>query len=296
MKNRMLALIALAVMYGTISFAQSEEKYVVNMKWAQLPPGMTWDASTTSIAADGKGNVVVLVRTAPHFRMFTREGKFVKTWGDAGLFTLAHSIMFDREGSIWATDSDGHVVLKFSPEGKLLMTLGKKGMAGDNKSQDLFNRPNAVAIASNGDILVSDGYVNARVVRFSKDGKFISIIGGVEGAAPGQLKLPHGVVVDSKGRVLVSDSDNKRVAVFDKDGKFIENWAFPSRGGSYIAADDTYYVSDVNDGTVTILKDGKLVDSIKGLGRPHWVTLDTDGAIYASDSTNRQVMKITRKK
>jgi peptidylamidoglycolate lyase len=301
MKNRLLQLIAFGVVMGlalssySSLLAQNDEKYVVNKQWAQLPAGMTWNASTSSIAADGKGNIVVLVRAVPYFRMFTRDGKFVKAWGDEGLFVEPHSIMFDREGAIWTTDSNGHVAHKFSADGKLLMTLGKKGMAGDNTSRDMFNRPNAVAIASNGDILVSDGYVNARVVRFSKDGKFISIIGGVQGAEPGQLKLPHGVVVDSKGRVLVSDSDNKRIAVFDKDGKFVENWAFTSRGGSHITADDTVYVSDVNDGTVNILKNGKLVESIKGLGRPHWVTLDTDGAIYASDSTNRTVMKITRK-
>jgi sugar lactone lactonase YvrE len=203
--------------------------------------------------------------------------------------------MFDREGDMWTTDSDGHVVYKFSGDGKLLLTLGKKGMAGDNASQDLFNRPNAVAIAPNGDIFVSDGYVTARVVRFSKEGKFLSIIGGVKGAEPGQLQLPHGVVMDSKERILVSDSDNKRVAVFSKDGKFIENWPFPSRGGSFITADDTLYVSEVSDGTIRIVKDGKLLDSITGLGRPHWAAMDTDGALYAADSTNRAVMKITKR-
>src|SRR5262245_13949757 len=108
MKNRMFVWITLGLMtYAAMSrdsslLAQAaEDKYVVNKAWAQLPPGMTWDASTSSIAADGKGNVVVMVRTAPYFRVFTRDGKFVKAWGDAGLFVLAHSIMFDREGSIW---------------------------------------------------------------------------------------------------------------------------------------------------------------------------------------------------
>ena len=275
--------------------APANDKYVVNKAWAQLPAGMTWDASTSSIAADRKGNVVVLVRKAPNFRVFTREGKFVKAWGDEGLFADAHSVMFDRDGFIWATDANGHVVYKFDPDGKLLMTLGKKGVAGDNASRDTFNRPNTVAIAPNGDIYVCDGYVNSRVVHFTKDGTFVRIIGGTKGAEPGQLQLPHGIALDSKGRILVSDSDNKRISVFDKDGKFVENWPFLSRGDMHITADDTIYVSDVNEGSITIAKDGKLIEKIGALGRPHGMSLDNDGAIYAADSAGRMVMKITKK-
>ena len=272
------------------------DKYVVNKAWAQLPADMpTWNQSTTNIAADGKGNVIVFVRAAPFFRVFTREGKFVRSWGDGDLFSEPHSLIFDREGNLWTTDAMAHVVYKFDSTGKLLMTLGKKGTAGDNASRDTFNRPNAVAIASNGDIYISDGYNNSRIVHFDKTGKFIRIIGGVKGAAPGQLQLPHGIVVDSKGRILVGDSDNKRISVFDKDGKFVENWPFLSRGGMLITADDTVYVSDVNNGGITILKDGKLIDTIGGLGRPHGIGIDVDGTLYASDSLNRAVMKITRK-
>ena len=275
--------------------APLNDKYVVNKTWAQLPADLPWNSSTSNIAADGKGNVVVFVRAMPFFRMFTRDGKFVRSWGDAALFTEPHSLMFDREGNLWTTDSQGHVVCKFDSTGKVLLTLGKKGMAGDNTSQDLFNRPNAVALAANGDIYVSDGYTNSRVVHFNKDGKFIRIIGGTKGAEPGQLQLPHGVVIDSKGRIIVGDSDNKRIAVFDKDGKFVENWPFASRGGMLITSDDTLYVSDVNAGSISIIKDGKLLDTIGGLGRPHGVGLDTDGALYAADSLGRAVMKITKK-
>lgn len=290
-----LALLFCVTLTATNLLAQSSGKYNVAKDWAQLPAGTTWDASTSSIAADGKGNVVVLVRAAPYFRVFTREGKFVKSWGDAGFFGEAHSVMFDKEGFIWATDSVGHAVYKFDSDGKILLTLGKKGTTGDNTSKDLFNRPNAVAIAANGDIYVSDGYVNSRVVHFTKDGTFVRIIGGVKGAEPGQLQLPHGVVVDSKGRILVGDSDNKRIAVFDKDGKFVENWPFQSRGGMLITADDTVYVSEVATASISIIKDGKLIDTIDGLGRPHGISVDSDGAVYAADSLNKTVMKITKK-
>ena len=274
--------------------AAGSNRYDVDADWARLPEGMTWDASTTSIAADGKGQVVVLVRTAPYFRVFTRDGEFVRAWGDAGMFEEAHSVMFDPEGNIWATDSNGHAAYKFSPEGALLMTLGTRGMAGDNTSEDLFNRPNAVAIAPNGDIYVSDGYVNSRIVHFTPDGQFVRIIGGASGDGPGQLQLPHGVVVDSRGRIIVGDSDNSRVSVFDAEGRFVETWPFPSRGGMLITADDTVYVSDVAANAISVVdRAGELVETIGGLGRVHNITMDTDGAIYASDSLNRAVMKIT---
>jgi len=300
-KKMLISFCALALL-TTIALAQApapapgNDKYVLNKEWAQLPADLPWGAATSSIAADGKGKIVVLVRSAPYFREFTRDGKFIKAWGDAGLFTLAHSVMFDRDGFLWATDTTGHVVYKYDANGKLLMTLGKKGMPGDNTSQDQFNQPDAVAIAPNGDIYVSDGYVNARVVHFDKNGKFIGIIGGAKGAAPGQLQLPHGVVIDSKGRIIVGDSDNKRVTVFDKDGKFVETWPFQSRGGMLITGDDTVYVSEVATATISIVKDGKLVDTITGLGRPHGITMDTDGAIYTADATNKAVIKVTPKK
>ena len=242
---------------------------------------------------DRTGNVVVLVRTAPHFRIFTRDGEFVRAWGDDGLFQSAHSVTIDSQGFLWVTDSVGHVVHKFSPEGELLMTLGRKGTAGDNTSRDLFNQPNHVAIAPNGDIYVSDGYQNSRVVHFSKDGQFVRIIGGERGSEPGQLQVPHGVAVDSRGRILVNDSDNQRVSVFDKDGKFVETWPFPSRGGIVVTADDTVYISDVNVGVVNIVKDGELIDSVSA-DRAHGLGVDIDGSIYVSGASRMTVMKITR--
>ena len=301
MKNCVFAiLIAGVFVFG--AFAQSSlfDKYDVNMtKWAQLPAGTAWGGLTTWVAADGKGTVIVLVRKAPYFRVFTSDGKFVKSWGDEGLFNEAHSVQFDRDGFIWATDPNDHVVHKFNTDGKLIMTLGKKGVPGDNASHDTFNRPNAVTIAANGDIYVSDGYINSRVVQFSKEGKFIKIIGGTKGNGPGQLQLPHGVAIDSKGRLLVADSDNKRIAVFDKDGKFIENWPAPCRGNIVVMSDDTVYASDVNAGAVAILKEGKIVDVIHVEGRPHGMDVDpTTLDVYTSSSVAQSpnVTKSSRKK
>jgi sugar lactone lactonase YvrE len=273
--------------------AQSGGKYTVNPEWARLPEGTTWGGSTSWITADRKGNIIVLVRTAPYFRQFTRDGRFVKAWGDDGLFQSAHSVTVDSQGFFWVTDSVGHVVHKLSADGKLLMTLGKKGAAGDNTSRDQFNQPNHVAIAPNGDIYVSDGYQNSRVVHFNGNGQFVRIIGGVRGSAPGQLQVPHGVALDSRGRILVNDSDNQRVSVFDKDGKFVEAWPFPSRGGIEVASDDTVYVSDVNAGVVNIAKNGTRIDTVSA-DRAHGLGVDTDGFIYVSGASRMTVMKITR--
>ena len=295
MKTSMLAIggvLVLAFAAAAQESANTNDNYTVDMEWAQLPEGMTWDASTTDVAADREGNVIVLVRTAPHFRVFTRDGEFVRAWGDGDLFGQAHSVLVDHEGNIWSTDSFDHVVHKFTADGELLMTLGQRGEAGDNDSTDMFNRPNHVAVTPDGDVYVTDGYANSRVVHFNPEGELVRIIGGVEGSEPGQLDLPHGLAIDSAGNIIVSDSDNQRVSVFDKDGAFVETWDVPSRGTMVIADDDTVYVSDVNAGAVSVIKDGEVVETIGGLGRPHGLTIDSDGALYASDSTNRVVMKI----
>jgi sugar lactone lactonase YvrE len=273
--------------------AQAGGDYKVDLNWAQLPEGKTWGGNTSWITADGKGHVLVLVRTAPYFRLFTRDGRFVKSFGDDGLFQSAHSVTIDSQGFFWVTDSAAHVVHKFSPDGRLLMTLGRKGVAGDNTSRDLFNQPNHVAIAPNGDIYVSDGYQNSRVVHFSGNGQFVRIIGGVKGSQPGELQLPHGVALDSQGRILVNDSDNQRISVFDKNGKFVETWPFPSRGGIAVASDDTVYVSDVNAGIVNIVKNGKRIDSVSA-DRAHGMGIDTDGSIYVSGASRMTVMKIVK--
>src|SRR5688572_16648137 len=208
-----------------------------------------WGGTTTWLAADGKGTVVVMVRVAPYFRFFTAQGAPIRQWGDEELFTgEAHSVHFGPDGSVWATDSVDHLVRKFSPTGQLLLTLGKHKVAGDNTSQDTFNRPNAVAFGAGGNVFVSDGYVNSRVVEFTPQGKFVRIFGGRKGKADGEMAMVHGVAVDAQGRVYATDSDDQRVVVFDAQGKFLKNVAIPGRGGSFVASDGTLFISDVNAG------------------------------------------------
>jgi DNA-binding beta-propeller fold protein YncE len=245
-----------------------------------------WGGTTTWVTADGKGTVLVMVRVAPYFRFFTTDGAPIRQWGDKDLFTgEPHSAHYAPDGNIWATDSVDHTVRKFSPEGKLLLTLGKNKVAGDNTSQDLFNRPNVVAFGPRGQVFVSDGYANQRVVEFTPEGKFVRIFGGKKGKADGEMAMVHGVSIDSQGRVYATDSDNQRVVVFDAQGKFLKNIAIPGRGGSHMSSDGSFYISDVNSGAVAILKNDQIVDFIKVEGRPHGLAVDpTTGDVYTSST------------
>jgi hypothetical protein len=282
------------------SLASLFDTYSVTANFGAATGGeQPWGGMTTWVAADGKGSVVVMVRAAPYFRVFTRDGRAVKAWGDAALFNQAHSVHFGPDGALWATDPNDHVVHKFAPDGHRLITLGRKGVAGDITSRDAFNRPNAIGFGPNGDVYVSDGYVNSRVVQFTADGKFVRIIGGRKGSGAGELQLPHGVAIDSQGRIIVADSDNKRLSVFAKDGTFLKTLAAPSRGGLVTTADGAIYVSDVNAGVVTVFRNDQIADLVKVEGRPHGLAVDTvTGDIYTSSTVSESpnVTKASLKK
>ena len=148
-------------------------------------------------------------------------------------------------------DGKGHQVFKFSPDGKVLMRLGKAGVAGNGP--DEFNAPSAVLVAPNGDIFVADGHggnTNARIVKFDKTGKFIKTW-GKKGSAPGEFDGPHTLAMDSRGRLFVGDRGNNRIQIFDQDGNFIDQWTQFSRpSGVYIDKNDVIYVADSESGSV----------------------------------------------
>ena len=297
-----MILAVLALVPG--AFAQTTNpRYEVTLFGAP-PPGQDIWGRPRWVAADGKGTIIVIRPSGPPIApaeqssvlIFNRAGELQKTWGD-GLFPNAHSVDFDDEGNLWITDRGIHMVYKYTMDGRQLMAPGKKGMAGDNKSTDAFNGPTDVAVTRNGDFFVSDGQAdggdgNSRVVHFSKDGKFIKIIGGTKGSGPGQFDTPHALAIDSRGRLLVlewqSESGNPRVQVLDQNGEFIEQWANIGLGrptGIAIAADDTVYIGDTDANAIFVLKDGEVIDVIGGLqARPHSVALDPQtGVLYFVD-------------
>ncbi|HWZ43754.1 MAG TPA: peptidyl-alpha-hydroxyglycine alpha-amidating lyase family protein [Candidatus Saccharimonadales bacterium] len=225
--------------------------------WAQLPAGRAWGSSSAvDIAPDGSiwvaercGANTCAGSDIPPVLRFDPSGKVLANFG-AGLFVFPHGIAVDRSGNVWITDAQGkdgkgHQVYKFSPEGKVLMTLGKAGTTGDG--QDTFNQPSDVVVAPNGNIFVADGHggmSNARIVKFSKDGKFIKAW-GTKGTVPGQFDTPHALAMDSKGRLYVGDRANNRIQIFDQEGKFLDEWKqFGRPSGLYIAKDDMIYVAD----------------------------------------------------
>ena len=268
------------------------------------PNGEEIWGDTISVAADGKGSVLVLRRAEPPVVIFNREGEVQSTWGD-GLFPDKHSIDVDASGFVWITDRTDHMVYKFTMEGEQLLALGTKGIAGDNDSTDAFNRPSDVAVAPNGDIFVSDGYGNSRLVHFSEEGQFIKIIGGTQGTGTGEFDLPHGVVFDSNGRLIVLDRQNTtktpRIQVFAQDGRFIEQWTdlgLMQPSGLTISEDDTVYVGETDGEKITIVRDGEVIDVIGGLeSRAHNINLDRDtGTLYIADSNSPgQIKKVVRK-
>ncbi len=215
--------------------------------------------SSSAVDIDSKGHIWIAERcgtnscagsTLDPILEFDQSGKLLRSFG-AGMFIFPHGIAIDKDDNLWITDGQGsggigHVAIKFSPAGKVLMTLGKPGVAGD--TPDTFNQPNDVAIAANGDIFVSDGHNevtgNARVLKFDRNGKFIKWWGG-HGSGPGQFEGPHALAFDSKGRLFVADRGNNRIQIFDQDGKYLtELKQFSRPSGIYIDKKDNLYVAD----------------------------------------------------
>lgn len=230
--------------------------------WAKLPEGRKW-GSSSAVDIDRHGHIWMAERCGANrcvgqsvdpILEFDPSGKLLKSFG-GGLFVFPHGFCVDKDGNVWVTDGQGeggkgHQVFKFSRDGKLLMTLGKAGVAGDGP--DTFNMPSDVAVAPNGDIFVADGHggnSNARIVKFSKDGKFIKTW-GKKGTAPGEFETPHTLTFDSKGRLFVGDRANSRIQIFDQDGKFLEQWTqFGRPSGIYITKNGAMYVADSESNT-----------------------------------------------
>lgn len=234
------------------------------------------------------------------------SGKMVANFG-GGLVNWPHGFYVDQAGDVWVTDGrgengKGHTVIKFSPDGKVLMTLGKPGQAGD--APGMFDTPSDVITTSNGDILVADGHgvmqghqTNDRIVKLSKDGTFI-LAWGKHGSAPGEFDVPHSLALDSAGRLYVGDRSNNRVQIFDQSGKFIAEWKEFGRPSSvFIDKNDTIYVADsqsddkTNPGfrqgiRIGSVKDGKVAAFIPltdpALGSAEEVAADDQGNVFAS--------------
>jgi sugar lactone lactonase YvrE len=327
------AVVAVAVMPGARLGAQPPNSqpnpYRTVENWAQMPEGRSW-GSTSAVEIDPDGRSVWVAErcganscatsSLPAVLKFDSSGKLVASFG-AGLFIFPHGIHVDAGGNVWVTDpratqGKGHQVFKFSPEGKVLLVLGKAGVAGDGP--DTFDQPSDVVVAANGDIFVADGHdeeSNHRIVKFSKDGTFIKAWGR-RGSAPGEFDTPHGVALDSKGRLFVADRNNNRIQIFDQDGRFLEAWKQFSRpSGVFIDKDDVIYVADsesnaktnpgwkrgirigsARDGTVTaFIPDTEPDPDEVVTSNAEGVAADAQGNVYGAEVGPKALKKYVRR-
>jgi DNA-binding beta-propeller fold protein YncE len=295
-----LFLLSAVVVIGAALLAQSADtepapKYQVVPNWPQLPEKSKL-GPVAAVATDSAGRVYVFHRGKQPIMLFDKSGKFVRGWGD-DLVKMAHGLRVDRDDNVWITDIGHHLVTKFDRDGKVLLTLGKKDQPGDGTDQ--FNKPTDVAVAASGDIYISDGYGNSRVIKFTKDGTFLKEW-GKKGTGDGEFNIPHVICLDDKGRVYVGDRENKRVQLFDADGKYLGQWKDTGAPyGLFLSSGSRALVADGKANDVRTLDlQGKLLSrwgeegSKPGQFRgPHWICADAQGAVYVAETGAERVQK-----
>ena len=296
--------------------------YRAVLEWEQLPGGYT-HPDVAAVAVNSKGRAYLFCRSEHPVMIYERDGRFVGSWGE-GMFTMrTHGITIGPDDSVYCTDDAGHSVRKFTPEGKLLLTLGDNagtpsdsGYDGSNlttivRGAPPFNRPTNLAVAPNGDLYVTDGYGNARVHRFSPSGKLLASW-GEPGTGPGQFMLPHGIAVDASGNVLVCDRESDRIQVFTADGRFVREITDVQRPTQIVVSRGLMYVSELGwragqrsfrNGAITrempprvsvLDANGTVVTRLGGpdpcapgsFCAPHGHAVDSNGDLYVAEVTN----------
>ncbi|MDO9519395.1 MAG: peptidyl-alpha-hydroxyglycine alpha-amidating lyase family protein [Pseudohongiella sp.] len=267
-KMLMSLTVSLLVATPVNSLAQQTLNWQADSTWADLRGSRTW-GSVTGVHPDPDGehiwvldrcgaNTCIGSSLAPVFK-FDLQGNIVSNFG-AGLIAWPHGLFVDHEGNVWVTDGGtgaageeaanlgmGHQVIKFSPNGEILMRLGQAGIAGSDT--ETFNGPSVVVVASNGDIFIADGHGeggNNRIMKFSSSGHYIKEWGSSgPGPGAGEFSDVHALAFDSQGRLFVGDRRNSRIQIFDQEGNFLEQWAqFGPPSDIFIDADDVIYVTD----------------------------------------------------
>jgi DNA-binding beta-propeller fold protein YncE len=329
--------------------------YRTTAPWGQLPSGVTWGAFN-SVAIDNDGESVwVATRcganpeippggspfmydtcagsTAPPVMQLDASGKVLQSFG-AGMFVFPHKVYVDRDGNVWVVDErsanererkknpdekpKGHTVVKFSPEGKVLLTIGTPGVAGN--PPDALTEPTSVVVAPGGDIFIAEGHSGqasnsppetvARISRFTKEGKFIRSFGKL-GSGPAEFRTPHDITLDTQGRLFVADRGNMRIQILDQDGRFIAEWKQFSRPSGIAIRDGMIYVTDsesngfpdaVHPGWLRGIRIGKLEDGkplylipdtldLKPTSAAEGLAVDKHGNIYGAEVGPRQLVK-----
>ena len=277
----------------------------------------------TGVAIDSSNNVFVFHRASRKwqkpmpskpivedtiYKISGSTGKRLASWG-SNEFIMPHGLSIDKNDNVWITDVGSHLVQKFSKNGAHLLTLGTRGKAGNDETH--FNLPTDIGFSKTGDIFVTDGYKNNRVVKFSKAGVYKKDWGHW-GLWKGTFRLPHGIAVSKKGLVYVADRRNKRLQVFNEEGDFqyILKSSVIGRpygvttapNGDVFIVDGGNQPSDIQNRMIHLDRNGKYISSFnanhdgqkKVLG--HDIALGKDGAVYVVDALANRILKLVRTK
>jgi streptogramin lyase len=287
-------------------YGNGKYTYELVEPWAKLPKGESL-VDVCGISIDSEDRVYVFNRSNRPMIVFDREGNEISSWGEK-LFKRPHGSCLTADGHIYLTDDYRHVVYKFSKEGDLMMTIGNKDQPSDTgyrsgldiferissikQAAGPFNRPTGVALSSTGDIFVTDGYGNARVHRFSPDGKLL-LSWGEPGPGKGQFRLPHNIWIDKEDKIWISDRENSRIQKFDTEGKFLDQWTdFIRPTHVFMDKDETVYVSELCRRISIFKKDGTLLARWGNenhdmenplLVGPHVICVDSQGSLYVGE-------------
>ncbi len=294
-----------------VILGQGAYRYRVEAGWGTLPPDYTY-RDGAAVCVDSRDHVYVFNRGKHPVIVFDRDGKFLRSWGEDVGFVNAHGAAVGPDDMLYLTDDFGAAVRKFTPEGKLLLTIGTPGKPAPRFSGDPFNRCTHTALSPQGDIYVSDGYQNARVHKFSPDGKLL-LSWGEPGTDPGQFNLVHNIACDDEGWVYVADRENHRIQVFDGNGKYQTQWhnlmrpcgLFVTRGkaplaivgelGPETAATLTKGVGNLGPRVSILSAKGEVLAHLgtQPVGEepgqfiaPHGIATDSRGDIYVAEVSN----------
>lgn len=280
--------------------------YRVVHGWPSLPEGFAF-GQVPGVDVDSHDHVFVFHRgEQPVICLNGDTGKIIASWGK-GLFRTPHGLEVDQQDNVWVTDTSHHQVFKFSHDGELILTLGTEGVPGLDENH--FDGPTDIAVTPSGESYVSDGYGNNRVAKFSAEGKFL-LQWGRKGKGEGEFDVPHGIALDTRGRVYVADRSNSRIQVFEGDGTFLYQWQSSQLGrpwGVAVGSDGSLYVVDGGDlkrnppdrGRILKLDLSGNILAVWGSygrydGQFHWahdVDVGPNGHVYATDIQGRRVQK-----
>ncbi len=313
MKFRLLVLIVLLV---TPALAQQPSVPEIRYESVANPltlPQHLYLGEAAGVAVNSKGHIFVYSRGG-HTQLleFDAHGNYMRTIGDDLYgFVFAHSVRVDKDDNLWCVDEGSNMVIKFSPEGRVLMVFGRKPEAVEHQAAGeplppqpewMFDRPTDVTWDATGNIFVSDGYGNSRVVKYDKDGNWVKAWGR-RGTAPGEFHTPHSIVADARGNVYVGDRENSRIQVFDADGNFLKQWTNVGAPWALCITPGPHQVLYSSDSAVGRIYKLDLSGNILGaFGKPgkqlgqfgwvHEMACPSENLLYVSELLNWRVQKL----